>query len=105
MNDLEATEEKLTSFIHGLFLNDKYLCWRRDLKSAEVGKWHSLIVSLDRHDVLLDEIKKLGESIYSKLVFNYVKAPDYNESQMLMVQFTVAGGIWNSLIWHCPERN
>ena len=105
MSDWEETEEELSTFIHDLFLNKEYLEWRRSLKSFEEGKWHSLIVSLKNQGVPLAEILKFGENIFSKLVFNYIKAPDYRQSQMLIVLFTVSGGMWRSLIWHCPERN
>jgi len=105
MSDWEEAEEELSTFIHDLFLNNEYLEWRKDLKSASEGKWHSLVVSLDKHGAPLEEIAKFGEGIVSKLVFNYVKAPDYRESRMLMIQFTVSGGMWHSLMWHCPERN
>lgn len=105
MSDIEKLEKELSTFIHDLFLNPEYIDWRKDLKSSMEGEWHSLVVSLDSHGAPLKEISKFGETIVSKLVFNYVKAPDYKMSQMLMVQFTVSGGMWHSLIWHCPERN
>ena len=78
---------------------------RKSLKSFEEGKWHSLVVSLDKNNAPLEQIKAFGKGIFSKLVFNYVKAPDYKMSKMLMIQFTVSGGLWHSVIWHCPERN
>jgi hypothetical protein len=105
MSDIEETEEELSAFIHDLFLNKEYMDWRKDLKSSREGIWHSLVVSLDKHNAPLQEILRFGKNIESNLVFNYVKAPDYKQSQMLMVQFTVSGGMWHSLIWHCPERN
>jgi hypothetical protein len=105
MVDAEDIEQELSAFIHDLFLKDEYIAWRKNLKSFPSGKWHSLIVKLDEYEVPLEEIKSFGNSIFSKLVFSYIEAPDYKKSQMLMVQFTVAEGLWHSLIWHCPERN
>jgi hypothetical protein len=105
MELVEESAEQLTNYIHDLFLDNEYLEWRKGLKEYESGTWHSLIVKLDRSGAPIDRLKKFGENIYSKLVFNYVKAPDYNVSKMLMVQFTVSGGMWHSLVWHCPERN
>ena len=105
MSHTKDTEQKLTSFTHDLFLENEYLEWRKDLKSLKSGKWHSLIVSLDKYNISLNEIKKFSEPTVSKLVFNYVEAPDYNESKILMVQFTVSESMWHSLIWHCPELN
>lgn len=102
---VEEIEKELTTYIHDLFLNSEYLEWRKGLKNYEAGKWHSLIVKLDNFGAPIQRLQYFGESIYSKLVFNYVQAPDYKESKMLMVQFTVAGSLWHSLIWHCPERN
>lgn len=105
MRDTKEVEVELSAFVHDLFLNNEYIEWRKNLKSSTEGKWNSLVVSLDAYDAPLQEISKFGESIVSKLVFNYVKAPDYKQSKMLMVQFTVSGGRWYSLIWHCSERN
>ncbi len=101
----EKTEEELTTFIHDLFLENKFLEWRKGLNKHEAAKWHSLIVGLDNCGAPIDRLQHFGQSIYSKLVFNYVNAPDYSESRMLMIQFTVAGSMWHCLIWHCPERN
>jgi hypothetical protein len=101
----EPTEEKLSEFIHDLFMKKAYLKWRKNLKANEESVWHSLIASLAKNDAPLEKIKSFGENIYPKLVFNYVKAPDFKDSQMLMIQFTVSGTMWHSLIWHCPERN
>lgn len=53
----------------------------------------------------VDSFLAFGSSIYSKLVFSYTEAPDYPESRLLMVQFTLSGGMWPCLVWHCPERN
>ena len=105
MVETEQLEESLTSFTHDLFLENKYIEWRKNLKNIESCKWHSLIVSLEDYGVSTKEIKNFNENPYSKLVFNYIEAPDYNESKMLMVQFTISGGMWSSLVWHCPERN
>jgi hypothetical protein len=105
MNTEDITEEQLTSFTHDLFLNNEYLNWRKNLKSNTEGKWHSLISNLHKNEAPLEEIKSFGEGIYSKLVFNYVKAPDYRKSKLLMIQFTVSESMWYSLVWHCPERN
>lgn len=105
MSDWKETEEELSTFVHELFLSNNYIEWRKNLKSSQEGKWHSLVVSLDSHGAPLEEIRKFSESIVSRLVFNYVKAPDYKESKILMIQFTVSGDMWHSLIWHCPERN
>ncbi len=101
----ENIEEELTNYVHDLFLNNEYVEWRKGLKEYESGSWHSLIVKLDSLGAPIDRLKEFGEETYSKLVFNYVKAPDYKESKMLMVQFTVASSIWHSVVWHCPERN
>ena len=105
MSDRKETEKALSVFVHDLFLKNQYIEWRKNLKSSQEGKWHSLVVSLNRCGAPLEELMDFGESIFSRLVFNYVKAPDYRESQMLMINFTVSGGLWHSLVWHCPERN
>lgn len=101
----EKTEEDLTNYIHDLFLDKDFIQWRMALKEYELGAWHSLLVKLDRSGASITRLKQFGEDTYSKLVFNYVKAPDYKTSQMLMIQFTVAGSMWHSVVWHCPERN
>lgn len=105
MESKEEFEEELTGFIHDLFLDTEYLEWRKGLKQYESNKWHSLIVKLDEIGSPIDRLKSFGVETYSKLVFSYIQAPDYRESQMLMVQFTVSGSMWHSLVWHCPERN
>ena len=98
-------EEELTSYTHDLFLNSEYMAWRKEIRSAPEGKWHSLVASLAKLNSPIDQALSFGEDIYSKLVFNYTEAPDYKISQMLMVQFTVSGSMWHSIVWHCPERN
>mgnify|MGYP001052328626 FL=1 len=105
MNQIEEFEEELTAYVHDLFLNNEFLHWRKGIKQYSEGTWHSLIVVLSNAGAPIERLKEFGEQTYSKLVFNYVKAPDYKESRMLMVQFTVSGGMWHSLVWHCPERN
>tara|TARA_R110002051_G_scaffold320892_2_gene407184 strand:- start:1554 stop:1877 length:324 start_codon:yes stop_codon:yes gene_type:complete len=105
MDDTEKFEEELTTFIHDLFLNTEYLNWRKNLKSYSANSWHSLIVKFDELGLPLTRLKSFGEPTFSKLVFSYIKAPDYKSSQMLMVQFTVSGSMWHSLVWHCPERS
>jgi hypothetical protein len=105
MDDTEKFEEELTEFIHDIFLNTEYLNWRVNLKNYSANNWHSLIVELDQLGLPLTKLKSFGESTFSKLVFSYTKAPDYKTSQMLMVQFTVSGSIWHSVVWHCPERS
>ena len=104
MDEFEEFEENLTTYIHDLFLDNEFLEWRKGLKQYREGKWHSLIVKLSDIGASVERLKNFGEQTYSKLVFNYVKAPDYKESKMLMVQFTVSGSMWHSLVWHCPER-
>ena len=101
----EEFEEDLTGFIRDLFLDTEYLVWRKGLNRYETNKWHSLIVKLDEAGSPIDRLKSFGVQTYSKLVFSYIQAPDYRESQMLMVQFTVSGSMWHSLVWHCPDRN
>ncbi|BCD87045.1 hypothetical protein PSm6_34520 [Pseudomonas solani] len=98
-------EEALTAFTHDLFLNTEYVEWRKSLKSFSSGEWHLVAAALERFGAPVGRVFSFGESIGSTLFFNYTKAPDHNESQMLMVQFTVAGSMWHSVIWHCPERN
>jgi hypothetical protein len=105
MDKTEEFEEALSTFIHDLFLKNEYLIWRKNIKSFNPGKWHSLIVELDKYGAPLEKIKGFGEATFSKLVFSYIESPDYKDSQMLMIQFTVSGSMWHSLIWHCPERN
>jgi hypothetical protein len=101
----DETEEELTTCIHDLFLNQEYLYWRRRLKSFSEDRWHPLIECLASCNAPVDEFLAFGRSIYPKLVFSYTEAPDYAESQMLMVQFTVSGSMWHCLVWHCPERS
>ena len=105
MDDTENFEEGLTEFIHDLFLNTEYVNWRRNLNNYSANGWHSLIVKLDELGLPLTRLKSFGEAIFSKLVLSYITAPDYKSSQMLLVQFTVSGGMWHSLVWHCPERS
>tara|TARA_B100000768_G_scaffold180296_1_gene199862 strand:+ start:1819 stop:2136 length:318 start_codon:yes stop_codon:yes gene_type:complete len=105
MDESEEFEEELTTFIHDLFLNTEYLNWRKNFNDVSANHWHSLIVKMDELGLPLTRLKSFGEPIFSKLVFSYTKAPDYKTSQMLMVQFTVSGGMWHSLVWHCPERS
>ena len=105
MDQVEEFELELNTFTHDLFLENGYLEWRKNLKNNEPCKWHSLIASLDKYGAPLEKIKNFGEQNYSKLVFSYIEAPDYQSSKMLMVQFTISESMWNSLVWHCPERN
>lgn len=102
---MEKFEEELTNYIHDLFLENEFLQWRKGLKQYSEGQWHSLIVKLANANAPIDKLMYFGEKIYSQLVFNYVKAPDYKESRMLMIQFTVTGSLWHCLVWHSPERN
>ena len=104
INDFN-NQGNLSVYIHEIFSKAEYKDWRCNLKSFQEGKWHSLIASLNKHTLPLDRLYEFGNSVYSKLVFNYVKAPDYKESQMLMIQFTVSGTLWSCTIWHCPEHN
>ncbi|MCL2913077.1 hypothetical protein L2725_04655 [Shewanella corallii] len=105
MDEVEEFEEELTSYIHDLFLGNEFLEWRNGLEQYSEGQWHCLIVKLSDADAPIDRLRDFGEQTYSKLVFNYVKAPDYKESKTLMVQFTVSGSLWHSLVWHCPDHN
>lgn len=105
MESNEEFEEELTGFIHDLFLDTEYLEWRKGLKQYGSNKWYSLMVKLDEIGAPIKRLKSFGVETYSKLVFSYIQAPDYRETQMLMVQFTVSGSMWHSLVWHCPERN
>lgn len=105
MAETGKIKNELTTFVHDLFLNLEYIEWRKNLKSYEAGKWHSLIVKLHKIGAPVDRLEDFGESIFSKMVFNYVEAPDYRKSQMLMVQFTISESMWHSVVWHCPERN
>ena len=98
-------EEELTSYTHDLFLNSEYMEWRKQIRTEPEGKWHSLVASLAKRNSPIGQALSFGEEISSKLVFNYTEAPDYKTSQMLMVQFTVSGSMWHSIVWHCPERN
>ena len=93
MDDTENFEEELTEFIHDLFLNTEYLNWRRNLNNYSANDWHSLIVKLDELGLPLTRPKSFSEATFSKLVFSYIKAPDYKSSQLLMVHFTVSGGM------------
>ena len=102
---MEKFEEELRNYIHDLFLENEFLQWRKGLKQYSEGQWHSLIVKLAKANAPIDKLMYFGEKIYSQLVFNYVKAPDYKESRMLMIQFTVTESLWHCLVWHCPERN
>lgn len=102
---IEQNEEDLTSYINDLFLDREYLGWRRELKAFSAGSWHSLVTCLASCNAPTDVFLAFGECVYSKLVFSYIEAPDYAESQLLMVQFTVAGSMWHCVVWHCPERS
>jgi hypothetical protein len=105
MDDTAIFEEELTEFIHDIFLNAEYINWQKNLNNYSADIWHSLIDKLDELGVPLTKLKSFGECTFSKLVFSYTKAPDYASTQMLMVQFTVSGSIWHSMVWHCPERS
>lgn len=105
MGKTEKPEEELNSFIHDLFLNTEYIYWRRRLKEYSPSRWHSLAVELSKLDIPIESLLRLGKSVYSKLVYNWIEAPDYRESEMLMIQFTVSGSMWHTLVWHCHERN
>ena len=105
MDEIEQTEEELTTCIQDLFLDNEYLEWRSNLKTSTEGNWHSLVANLNMRNVPVEKFLCFGKDISSKLVFNYVKAPDYKSSKMLMIQFTVSGSMWHTIIWHCPERN
>lgn len=98
-------EEELKTYIHDLFLNLEYKAWRMNLENYEAGKWHSLIAKLHKIGAPVERLEEFGESIFSKLVFNYVKAPDYRKSKMLMVQFTVSESMFHSVVWHRPGIN
>ncbi|KWS55839.1 MULTISPECIES: hypothetical protein [Pseudomonas syringae group] len=102
---IDQTEEELTSCIHDLFLNKEYVEWRRALRAFSTGEWHLLTASLAKKHVPTEAFLEFGQEIYPNLVFSYIEAPDHAESQMLMVQFTVPGSMWQCLVWHCPERN
>lgn len=102
---LEQYGEELTDYVTDLFLYREYLNWRKDLKSFPPGIWHSVATSLASRNAPTERLLDFGECIYSGLVFSYIEAPDYAESKMLMVQFTVAKAMWHRIIWHCPERS
>jgi hypothetical protein len=105
MDETDKLEDELTSFTHGIFLENEYINWRLNLARLTDGKWHSLISNLSEHGAPINSLKDFGEAIYSKLVFNCVKAPDFRTSRQVMVSFTISGGLWHSVIWHCPENN
>jgi len=105
MDEIGQIEEKLNTCIQDLFLDNEFLEWRRNLKASSEGVWHSLLASLAKYKAPVEKFSAFGQNTFSKLVFNYVKAPDYIDSQMLMVQFTVSGSMWQTMLWHCPEHN
>lgn len=105
MNESKILEEELTSFTHDLFLDNSFIDWRIGLIDITDGKWRSLIKNLSLHSAPIKDLKKFDENIYSKLVFNCVKAPDFISSKEVMIVFTISGSFWHSLIWHCPENN
>lgn len=102
---VNQTEQALTTCIHELFLDNAFLDWRKALKAFSSDNWHSLLTSLADYHAPTDGFLAFGEGVFSKLVFNYTSAPDFEASGMLMVQFTVSGSMWHTVVWHCPERN
>ncbi|EPM50392.1 hypothetical protein [Pseudomonas syringae] len=102
---IDQTEEELNRCIHDLFLYNEYAEWRKSLSALSVGKWHSLMKSLATSNAPSIALLAFGDEICSNLMFSHIKAPDYAQSQMHMVQFTVSGSMWQCVVWHCPERN
>ncbi|MBV4507302.1 hypothetical protein HU751_020955 [Pseudomonas sp. BW13M1] len=101
----DQLDEQLTYCTQDLFLSTEYIEWRKALRSFSAGEWHLLTASLAIKNSPTGVFLEFGETIYSSLVFSYIEAPDYTESQMLMVQFTMPGSMWHCLVWHCPEHN
>ena len=105
MDYSDKLEEELISFTHDIFLENEYINWRINLASITDGKWYSLISSLSDNGAPISSLQVFGDTIYSKLVFNCVKSPDFRTSRQVMVSFTISGSLWHSVIWHCPENN
>jgi hypothetical protein len=98
------SNDEISATIHDLFMNTSCVDWVASISHLQEGKWYSVVAELSRNDAPVHLVTKLGENVYSKLVYTYLKAPDYKTSGMLMVQFTVSGGIWSSVVWHKQGR-
>lgn len=103
MNDKYCIEDKLTHFIHDVFLNLEYKSWRNKLFNFEVDRWYSLIVELDKSQVDLNHIKEFDEGIYSKLVYRCIRSPNWKNTGEIMIVFNVSGMIWSSIVFQTPN--
>lgn len=104
MTDINGVETKLTEFTHDLFTSPIYIQWLDKLHEQKPSRWYSLIVELDKTTGSIQELKDLGESIYSKLVYRCIPTPDFKNSKEIMVLFNVSGGIWHSLIYYSKNQ-
>lgn len=100
----EETEEELSDCVNGLFLDLEYLAWSRNLKAFSPATWHPLLASLEDCGAPTDVFQAFGRHIAEHLMFHCIESPDYAESRLLMVHFTVSGSMWQHVVWHCPER-
>ena len=97
---IENRNNKLTEIAHDLFTDLKYRNWLNNVNSYPFGKWHSLIVELDKAGCEIETIKALGAECHSKLVFCCIEAPNFNRTGQITVIFNLAGSLWHSVIWH-----
>ncbi|MFK8078128.1 MAG: hypothetical protein AB8B84_16220 [Granulosicoccus sp.] len=105
MSEWEQTEEELTAFTHELFLSNRYSNWRKQLATLDLGVWYPLYDNLKDNDMPLDEIRMFGDKLIGQLVFDLARAPDFSESNQLLIRFMVSGSMWDSLVWHDPTAN
>ena len=103
MNENHTIEEKLTNFIHNVFLESEYRNWRNNLFNFELDRWYSLIVELDKSQVALNRIKEFDKGVYSKLVFRCIRSPNWKNTGEIMIIFNVSGMIWSSLVFQSPK--
>jgi len=104
MNGKHKVEDKLTRFVHDIFLDLEYKSWRNKLFNFELDRWYSLIVELDKSQVALSRVKEFNESIYSKLVFRCIRSPNWKNTGEIMIIFNVSGMIWSSLVFQTPKK-
>lgn len=98
MNNDVKIEVELTNYVHNLFLESHYADWRDKLFEQLDERWYSLVVELSKNKVPTNNIKQLGEEIYSKFVYRCIPSPNYRRTGEILVLFNVVGLIWHGLI-------
>ena len=104
IDDSSSVSDGLKYLVHNLFLDRKYTAWVNQLTDFEPNRWFSVIVELDKCGSSIEDVKSLGQTTYSKLVFRCIPSPTWNKNNEIIVLFTLAGSQWSSTVNYEPAN-